>query len=58
MCAVKTLYLANGLPFAETLQAIMQTDNMELLASFLYEFLMDLEDVKLDLIENEDKTKG
>ena len=54
MCAVKTLHLANGLPFAETLETIMRAGNMELLASFLHEFLMDLDDAKFDLHGNED----
>ncbi len=53
LCAVKALYLANGLPFAETLETIMEADNSDLLASFLYEFLMDFDDAKLDLNDGE-----
>lgn len=53
MCAIKALYLANGIPFADVLEAILQAGDEKLLETYLYEFLADFEDAKFDLADEE-----
>lgn len=54
MCAIKALYLSNGIPFADVLESILQAGDEKLLEAYLYEFLADFEDAKFGLADEEE----
>ena len=48
LATIKSLYILNGLTMPKTWEEIIQSDKMELHSSFVYEFLMEMNEIIVD----------
>lgn len=53
ICSEVAMLLAYGLTIPDSLEAILASDNEELIEAFSYEFLMDFDDARFDYAEKD-----